>query len=361
MLGMVRRLRSDEGEGEDEGRCATLVQDFMHGTPEARALHALYPAIDLHADTLMWSRWVGYDLHTRHEAPLPWSAIGGHVDLPRLVEGGLGAQFFGLVSLPIGQRAGLAAVIDQQIDELESSIAAHPSDITKVRTAAEIEAARARGALGALLGIEGAHALEGDLGRLDHFARRGVRYLGLSHFSANEAAFPAFGRGRRDDHGLTRFGQDVVSRCEELGVIVDLAHINRRGFLEACAMATRPPIVSHTGVLGVYEHWRNIDDAQLRAVADKGGCVGVIFCPKFLGGDGLELVVKHLQHILDVCGEDAPALGSDWDGFIVPTRDLCDAARLPLLTGALLEAGLSEAVIGKILRGNVMRVLAAVP
>ena len=333
----------------------------MHGTPEARAIHDLYPAIDLHADTLMWSRWLGYDLHSRHEAPLPWAALGGHVDLPRLTEGGIGAQFFSLVSLPIGQRTGLAAVIDQQIDELEASIAADPLRITKVRTAAEIEAARARGAVGALLGIEGAHALEGEIARLDHFARRGVRYLGLTHFSANEAAFPAYGRGRCNDRGLTHFGHDVVRRCEELGVVVDLAHINRRGFHDACAMATRPPIVSHTGVLGAYEHWRNIDDDQLRAVADKGGCVGVIFCPRFLGGDGLAPVVKHLRHILAVCGEDAPALGSDWDGFIVPTRELCDAAHLPLLTDALLEAGIAEAVIGKILRGNVMRVLGEIP
>jgi len=329
----------------------------MHGTPEARALHARFPAIDFHADSLMWSRWVGYDLHARHEPPLPRAAIGGHVDVPRLVEGGFGAQFFGLVSLPIGQRSGLGAVIDEQIDALDRAVAQAPDRLVKVRTAAEIRAAQARGAVGALLGIEGAHALEGDGERLDHFARRGVRYLGLSHFSANQAAYPAYGRGRRDGEGLTPFGRELVRRSEALGVLVDLAHINHKGFMEACAMATRPPIVSHTGVVGVYAHWRNIDDAQLRAVADKGGVVGVIFCPKFLGADGLLPVVKHLQHIVDVCGEDAPALGSDWDGFIVPTTELCDAAHLPLLTDALLEAGMGEEAIGKILHGNAMRVL----
>ena len=101
--------------------------------------------------------------------------------------------------------------------------------------------ANARGAVAALLGIEGAHALEGDLSRIEHFARRGVRYLGLSHFSANQAAFPAYGTGRRDTEGLTAFGRAVVRTCEELGVLVDLAHVNRKGFLEACAMATVPP------------------------------------------------------------------------------------------------------------------------
>src|SRR5262249_58218060 len=140
-----------------------------------------------------------------------------------------------------------------------------------------------------------------------------------------------------DTAGLTRWGHDLVQRCEDLAVLVDLAHMNKRGFLDVCAIARRPPIVSHTGVLGAFEHWRNIDDEQLRAVADKGGVVGVIFCPRFLGADGLTPVVEHMKHIISVCGEDAPALGSDWDGFIVPTPDLCDAAHLPLLTDALLE------------------------
>jgi membrane dipeptidase len=211
--------------------------------------------------------------------------------------------------------------------------------------------------LGALLGIEGAHALEGQLDNVGAFARRGVRYIGILHFSANEAGYPAYGRGRRDADGLTPWGFDLVERCEAENVIVDLAHINKRGFMDVCGVARKPPIVSHTGVLGAFDHWRNIDDEQLRAVADKGGVIGVIFCPRFVGGDGLEPVVKHLKHILDVVGEDVPALGSDWDGFIVPTKPLKDPRGLPLLTDALLAAGVSRRTIGKILRDNVMRVL----
>jgi membrane dipeptidase len=330
----------------------------MLGSSEAQAIHAEFPAIDLHADTLMWSRWLGYDLHTRHEPPLWRAALGGHVDLPRMRDGGMGAQFFGLVSVPIARRMrGLARIVHEQIDTLEQQIASQPGAIRLVRKAHEIEECRVEGVLGALLGIEGAHALEGDLDQLDAFAHRGVRYLGLLHFSSNEAGCPAYGRGRRDDHGLTPWGFDLVRRCEAAGVLVDLAHINRRGFLDACAVATRPPIVSHTGVLGAFEHWRNIDDAQLRAVADKGGVIGVIFCPRYVGGDGIEPVVAHMKHILEVVGEDAPALGSDWDGFIVPTRELADPRGLPLLTDALLGSGIPARVVGKILRGNVMRVL----
>jgi membrane dipeptidase len=253
---------------------------------------------------------------------------------------------------------GLSRAVNEQIDLLVEAAERSPGELRLVRTAAEIEACRRDGVIGALLGIEGAHALEGELDRVESFARRGVRYLGFMHFTANDAGYPAYGQGRRDAEGLTQFGFELVHRCEAAGVIVDLAHINRRGFLDACSTATKPPIVSHTGVLGAHEHWRNIDDDQLRAVAKKGGVIGVIFFPRYLGGDGLERVVKHLVHILHVVGEDAPALGSDWDGMIIPTRELRDPRGLPLLTDALLRAGISERTIGKILRGNVMRVLA---
>jgi membrane dipeptidase len=273
-------------------------------------------------------------------------------------EGGMGAQFFGLVSLPLADRArGMARTVHEQIDQLDSQMVHKPGALRLVKTAEEIEACKRDGAIAALLGIEGAHALEGDLDNVGVFARRGVRYVGILHFSSNEAGHPAYGRGRDDAKGLTPWGFSLVERCEAEGVLVDLAHVNRAGFLDACRVAKKPPIVSHTGVLGAFDHWRNIDDAQLRAVADKGGVVGVIFCPRYVGGEGLEPVVKHLVHIVDVVGEDHAALGSDWDGFIVPTQALKDPRGLPLLTDALLAAGMSRAAIGKILRGNVMRVL----
>lgn len=334
------------------------VSDGMLGSDDARSLHAEHPPIDLHADTLMWSRWTGYDLHKRHEPPLPLAALGGHVDLPRMRQGGMSAQFFGLVSLPLADRVrGMARVIHEQIDALERHVANKPGALRLVRKAAEIASSNSAGEMGALLGIEGAHALDGDLDNVARFARRGVRYLGLLHLSANEAGFPAYGKGRRDGAGLTPWGCHLVEACEDSGVLVDLSHVNKEGFLDACRIAQKPPIVSHTGVLGAFEHWRNIDDVQLRAVADKGGVVGVIFCPRFVGGDGLAPVVKHLRHIVDVVGEDAAALGSDWDGFIVPTRDLKDPRGLPLLTDAMLAAGFTRRAVGKILHDNVMRVL----
>ena len=254
----------------------------VFGSPEARALHQAHPAIDLHADTLMWSRWTGYDLGREHRAALPRAAFMGHVDLPRMERGGVGAQFFGLVSLPIS-RHGQARVIDEQIDALEEQIARYPTRLRKVRTADELESAQRDGChRGPARNRRGPRA-RGESRRIEHFARRGVRYLGLLHFSANEAGYPAYGRGRRDADGLTAWGKELVRRCEAARVIVDLAHINRRasGRLRS---ATQPPIVSHTGVARAHAHWRNIDDDQLRAVADRGGVVGLIFCPRFVGG-----------------------------------------------------------------------------
>ena len=157
------------------------------------------------------------------------AALGGHVDVPRMREGGMGAQFFGLVSLPFREKkSGLARATHEQIDALEETIARGPNLLRLVKTAEDIEAARADGAVSALLGIEGAHSLEGDLRNLDVFAQRGVRYLGLLHFSANEAGAPAYGRGSDANAGLTSWGRDLVARCEANDVLVDLAHINRR-------------------------------------------------------------------------------------------------------------------------------------
>jgi membrane dipeptidase len=185
-----------------------------------------------------------------------------------------------------------------------------------------------------------------------------VRYLGLLHFSSNEAGFPAYGWGRRDDEGLTAWGRELVRRAEDAGVIVDLAHINRKGWFDVCRLARRPLYCTHTGVAGAFQHWRNVDDEQLRALAATGGAAGIIFAPNFLGGNGIEPVVRHLRHMIDVAGEDVPALGSDYDGMIVPTRGLHDASCLPALTTALLRAGFEPRVVRKILRDNALRVLA---
>lgn len=328
---------------------------------EARAFHASVAVTDLHADTAKLMERLGYDLAERHERTLPRPInYVGHVDLPRLRDGGVAAQVFGLWTVPYPER-GCRASVDAQLDALDAAIARHPDQITWALSADEVAAAQAAGKLAAMGGIEGGQALEGDPAAVEHFARRGVRAIGLLHFSANALGAPAKGKGADPDRGLSAIGHEVVGEMNRCGVIVDLAHINRKGFFEALAASSQAPMVTHTGVLGVHDHWRNIDDEQLRAVADRGGCVGIIFARRFLGGANLDAVVDHLLHIVDTAGEDVPALGSDFDGFVVPPVGLEDVACLPNLTAALARRGVGEARLRKILGGNAQRVLASVP
>jgi membrane dipeptidase len=330
---------------------------------EARALHAEACVIDLHADTPKLMDKLGYDLAARHERPFPkpinWV---GHVDLPRLRDGGVAAQFFALWTwpsyLPGVERSCLRSVV-AQLDAMDAAIAKHGDEIAWARTGTEIRAAKAAGKVAALGGLEGGHALEGKLEAVEMLARRGVRYLGPLHLWSN--ALGGTSRKPKRDVGLSDLGRDVIRESERCGVIVDLAHINRRGFFEALELTRQPVMVTHTGVNGVHASWRNLDDEQIRAIANTGGCVGVIFARQFLGGATLDTVVDHVLHILDVAGEDVCALGSDFDGFVIPPVGLEDIAALPNLTVAMSRRGITPRVLEKVLGGNVLRVLDAVP
>jgi len=322
---------------------------------EARALHDEVPVIDLHADTpkLMERR---FDIAKRHRhAPERLNYIG-HVDLPRMREGGMAAQIFGMWTFPYPRR-GCVASIHSQLDAIDAAARKYPEQITWALTPDHIRAAQADGKVAALAGIEGGHALEKDLDHIATFAARGVRYLGFGHFSVNALCTPAMGRGANHSDGLTDLGKDAIRECNRVGMVIDLAHINRPGFFDALELTRHPVMVSHTGVTGVHEHNRNINDEQLRAVADNGGCVGVIFCRRFLGGDGLGALCDHIIHIMNIAGEDTPSLGSDFDGFVIPPRGLEDVADLPKLTVELGQRGVSRRALKKILGENALRVL----
>ncbi len=330
---------------------------------EARALHGEIAVVDLHADTAKLMDKLGYDLAARHERVLPKRTnLVGHVDLPRLRDGGVGAQVFGYWTLPYLPGRDERAVTSQ-IDALDAAIGKHGTEITWARTGAEIRAAKAAGQIAALGGIEGGQALGGKLEAVEMFAKRGVRTLGLLHLWPNALGMTSrlSRRSAKRDDGLTPYGRDVLRECERCGVVVDLAHVNRRGFFDAIELATLPVMVTHTGVSGVHPSWRNLDDEQLRAVAKLRGCVGIIFARQFLGGASIDAVVDHVLHVIDVAGEDTPALGSDFDGFVVPPEGLEDVASLPNLTVALSRRGVAPRVLEKILSANALRVLDEVP
>jgi len=277
------------------------------------------------------------------------------VDLPRMEEGGLDAVLFGLYTVPFIEADGFGNIL-AAIDRVERAERDSNGRFELVRSGAGLRAARERGVRAGLLSLEGVQCLAGDVERLNTLLDRGVVSVSLAHFQANEACRPAAGMGRKDDEGLTGFGRDLVRYLGHRGAMVDLVHINRKGFFEAIYHATGPVLVSHTGVTGVHSHWRNIDDEQIEAVADRGGVVGVIFHRSFLGGSGLDALVRHVEHIIKVGGEGVAALGSDFDGGARPLRGFKDVTGLPAIRRAL-ERGLTPRQVDGVMGDNAMTLL----
>jgi membrane dipeptidase len=186
--------------------------------------------------------------------------------------------------------------------------------------------------------------------------------------SALGATSSPLGRSRGRG-GLTTAGRAMVGALDDRRILVDLAHASRRTFfdaleaLDAC-QAARPPIVSHTGVSGVHRSWRNLDDDQIRAIAERGGVVGIMYHRGFLGRPswnvGAEAIVRHLEHAIAVGGEDVAALGSDWDGMIVTPRDMPTCLELPVLVDRMLARNWNADRIARVLGRNALRVIATV-
>ena len=324
---------------------------------EARALHDDCLVVDLHCDTLLSQRLYGYDPTKRHKNLLPYSPLTYQADIPRLQEGGVGAVALGIVVNPLRRRSGPDA-IRRALRDMAGWEERAPDDVAVIDVADDIVAARAAGKVALFAGLEGAHGLDSRVEDLAEFWAAGLRYVGLSHFTKNSAATNAFGWGSNNEEGLTDFGRDLIDGLNQQRILVDLAHINRPGFMEICERTTSPLLVSHTGVRGAYDVWRNIDDEQLRAVADTGGVVGIIFAPAYLKSGftcSLREVVSHIKHVIDVAGEDHTGLGTDVDGFVTLPPDFPDVSAMPLLTQYMLEEGMTETQIRKCLGGNTLR------
>jgi membrane dipeptidase len=330
---------------------------------EAVEIHLASDVIDLHLDSFIWQRVFGYDLTRRHGSGLLDARFYSQVDFPRALEAGLTGATWVITTNPLRSSSEREEAFFRNLRELVETFESVSHAFSVVKSVAGYRAARAAGKHGAFIGIQGGNALDHDLGALDRIPnglilRATVVHLSSSSFGATSS--PLRGGG---DPGLSDHGRAFIRRLNEKRIFVDLAHISKKGFWDAVDVRDRsqPLLVTHTGVSGVFEHWRNLDDAQLRAVADSGGTVGVMYHSAFLGrgGNRAEAVVRHLAHIVDTVGEDHASLGSDWDGAILPPRDLKTCLDLPRLSELMLRRGFSPERIRKILGGNFLRVVEA--
>jgi microsomal dipeptidase-like Zn-dependent dipeptidase len=349
----------------DERMNTVVSTEIPRVVPAAAAMHNTLFVADLHADELLWGR----DLLQRVER--------GHVDLPRLQEGRVALQVFGVVTktprdmnydqntgdtdnirlLALAQRwpsaaqTSLRARAVYQAERLHDAALRSGGALTVITSRDSLAAfvQRRQGdpaQVGALLGIEGLHALDGSLESVDTLFAHGFRLMGLTHFFDNEVAGSAHGVSHG---GLTPLGRQVVQRMEQLGIVVDLAHASKQTVQEVLAMATRPVVVSHTGVAATCPGPRNLTDDQLRAIAANGGLIGIGYWDGAVCEPTIANIVKAIRHAVQVMGVEHVALGSDFDGA---TRTPWDTRGVIVVTEALLKAGMSADDVAKVMGGN---------
>ncbi|HEX4336021.1 MAG TPA: membrane dipeptidase [Polyangiaceae bacterium] len=355
--------REDARDGDAEDG-ALARADALGISREAVELYQRSDVIDLHVDTFIWSRVFGYDMTARHGHGVFGARFYGQSDIPRLLEAGVTGAIWSITTNPLRTAQGRAAAFERNVARLLSIFDSVGDRVSLVRSAAEYRAARAEGKHGAFVGVQGGNALDHDpsaWARVQDGAVTRVTLVHLSSSTLGSTSSPlAF-----VDRGLTAKGREVVELLDENRILVDLAHVSKKGFYDAVDVhdRTKPLIVTHTGVSGVYPHWRNLDDAQLRAIADSGGTIGVMYHGAFLERSTwrgrASAIADHVEHIVKVVGEDHASLGSDWDGAITTPRDMPTVLELPRLVQLFLDRGFSAERIQKILAGNFLRTMAA--
>jgi len=360
--------------GRTEARlCVTTNPPPYRASDRAHALHETLWVADLHADSLLWGR----DLLERSER--------GQVDVPRLVEGNVALQVMAATTKS-PRHLNLELNDDRSDDVVLLALAlgwppatwrrllpralhlAARADDLAARSDGRFRVIRSRDDLAAyeaarsldprltagLLAIEGAHALDGDPAAVEVVADAGFRMMSPSHFF--DTAFGGSAHGI-EKGGLTAAGREMVRRMEARGMLVDVAHASAATIDDILAVAVRPVVASHTGFRGVADNSRNLTDAQTRGIAETGGLLGVGFWPTACGGDDAAAIARAIRYAVDVAGVEHVGLGSDFDGAVpVPF----DASGLVVLTDALIDAGMSDDEIAKVMGGNAQRLLADV-
>ncbi len=334
----------------------------MRGYPvevseEAAALHAGAFVLDLHNDVLTKLTHSRYDFTRAHAPATYYNPLRLDLDLPRIRRGGIDA--LGCLMFA-GFRVDRQRRFWRQLDKARALAAAHPDALVLARDAGQLRAARASGRLALFLGVEGSYAIDDDPeAGVARLAEAGVMFLGPL-WERDSAAGTSCRTSADRDTGLTDRGRALVRACDRAGIRLDVAHASRKTFWDILETAERPPFSSHSGAAGVHPHPRNLDDDQIRALAQRGGVVGVIFVASYLGGPfcSLEAAADHIEHVVEVGGPGAVALGSDFDGFMPLPRGLRDAADLPRLTELLWRRGWRRPQLEPLLGENALRFFA---
>ncbi len=362
----------------------------------ARHLLAANPVVDGHND-LPWAlrEQVRYDLDQLDIATDQRQRT--HTDIPRLREGGVGAQFWSVfVRSDFSGDTAVSATLEQ-IDVVRRLTERYPDDLRLSLTADDVEAARAEGRIASLMGAEGGHSINCSLATLRALYDLGVRYMTLTHNDNIPWADSATDEPRA--HGLTRFGEEVVREMNRLGMLVDLSHVSADTMRDALRVTEAPVVFSHSSARAVCDHPRNIPDDVLAALKENGGVAMATFVPKFVlpeavawtkaaddnmrahGLHPLELteaakkvqrafeeahprptataatVADHLDHMREVAGVDHIGIGGDFDGTAFTPSGLDDVAGYPNLIAELLDRRWSEAELAKLTWQNAVRVL----
>lgn len=358
----------------------------------AKALHADAIVLDTHSDTTQ--RLVsGMRFAERHD--------DGHMDLPRIREGGLDAVFLAVwMGRTEGEGRAVRKAVDQ-LDAIHAAIEASPGDLVLATTSGQVRAAADAGQVAVLIGIEGGHIIEEDLAALRVFHRLGARYMSLTHsFHTTWADSAGTDRPLDPLHGgLTDLGRDVVREMNRLGMMIDVSHVSDDTFWDAIEASRAPILASHSSARVVADHARNMTDDMLRAVAEGGGVVQINFYPWYIdpekvavaaelrprvaaiyeeyaddpgrareerialfrerdpGPTEASVVIDHFEHVLAVIGPDHVGIGADWDGVPELPVGLEDCSTLERITIELLRRGHSEETVRKVLGENLLRVL----
>lgn len=335
---------------------------------EALELHRDLFVADLHTDSLLWKR----DLLQRSDI--------GHIDLPRLQAGNVALQIFSATTKsPAGQNveentgdsdnitllavtqlwpvATWSSIYERaryQLDKLKDFSAASDGELRLILSKNDLYSlinARAAGAtaVGAIYLIEGAHPLEGKIENLDRLFEQGLRIAGITHFFDNQLGGSLHGVSKA---GLTDFGREVVRRADELGIIIDIAHVSPQAVRDILEITNRPQILSHGGLKGVCDTPRNLADDLMLEVAANGGLLGIGFWEAAICDITPNGIVAAIRYAIDLVGVDHIALGSDFDGTVDVSLD---ASELAVLTQTMLEHDFSEEEIRKVMGGNAQR------